>query len=59
MIGFYVGQLVTASRHIDASIYMIKKIDTENDRCFIVPIDGAYPGEWYSADALISLRQTY
>jgi hypothetical protein len=55
MIGFYLGQLVAISRHIDASVYMIKKIDTENNQCYIVPVDMSYPGEWYSYDALIPM----
>ncbi len=59
MIGCYLGQLVATSRHIHASIYMIKKIDTANNRCYIVPVDGAYPGEWYSTMALIPLSQTH
>ena len=55
MIGIYLGQNVKTSKHINATIYMVKKIDTENDRCYIIPLDGSYCGEWYSTNALIGI----
>ena len=55
MLGIFLGQLVKTSKHVNASIYMVKKIDTENNRCYIIPVDQSYCGEWYSTGALVGI----
>ena len=55
MLGIYLGQNVKTSKHVNATIYMVKKIDSENDRCYIIPVDNSYCGEWYSTGALIGM----
>ena len=48
----YLGQIVKTSQHRDATKYMIKRIDTEQEQVYLVPLDGSFDGQWYSSNAL-------
>lgn len=48
----YLGQLVKTSLHKNALVYMIKRIDTEQEQVYIVPLDSSFCGQWYSSNAL-------
>lgn len=48
----YLGELVRTSQHRDACTYMIKRIDTENERVYLAPMDQSFSGQWYSGNAL-------
>ena len=51
----YLGQLVKTSQHINATVYMIKRIDTDLEQVYLVPIDGSFGGQWYSSNALYNV----
>ena len=48
----YLGQLVKTSLHKNALVYMIKRIDTEQEQVYLVPMDMSFNGQWYSQNAL-------
>lgn len=48
----YLGQRVKTSQHKDATAYMIKRIDTQQELVYLVPLDGSFTGQWYSANAV-------
>ena len=52
----FLGQHVTSGMQVNASICIVKRIDTENDAAFIVPLEGGYGG-WYSISALFPVTQ--
>lgn len=52
----FLGQHVTGGMQINASICMVKRIDTENEAAFIVPLEGGHGG-WYSISALFPVTQ--
>ena len=52
----FLGQHVTSGMQINASICMVKRIDTENDAAFIVPLKGGHGG-WHSISALFPVTQ--
>lgn len=56
MLCCYPGQKVKTSHHVNATLYVVKKVDTLHDKCYIVPCDGSYCGEWYSSNALIPVK---
>ena len=46
------GHIVRTSQHRDASLYIVKRIDSETDKVYIVPLDESYCGEWVSGGGL-------
>ena len=53
MKNIYLGKLVKTSFHREATTYMIKRIDTEQEAAFLVPLAGG-PGGWYGFWILLS-----
>ena len=51
----YLGQRVVTSPHIDSEICIIKRIDTDNESVFVVPLNGTVGG-WYSVATIISIN---
>ena len=51
----YLGQRVVISPHIDSEICIIKRIDTDYEKVYIVPLNGTVGG-WYSVDTIISIN---
>jgi hypothetical protein len=51
----YLGQLVTTGMQIAATIYMVKKIDSDQEGAFLVPLDGGHGG-WYSFGSLFPVN---
>ena len=51
----YLGQRVVTSPHIDSEICIIKRIDTDNEAVFVVPLNGSVGG-WYSIATIISIN---
>jgi len=52
----YLGKRVVSSMHINAEICIIKRIDTEEQAVFIVPINGNIGG-WHSISCIYSTKQ--
>lgn len=52
MLNIFLGKHVKISRHIDASKFMVKKIDTNNEMVFIVPLSYDGLGFWFSGNAV-------
>ena len=52
----FLGQNVTSGMQINASICIVKRIDTENEAAFIVPLEGGHGG-WHSISALFPVTQ--
>ena len=52
MLYVYLGQLVKTSMHKDATVFMIKRIDSDTEQVYIVPMNGSFIGQWYSQNAL-------
>lgn len=48
----YLGQKVKTGQQINATVYIIKRIDTANEMVYLVPVDGSYCGEWCSSATL-------
>lgn len=53
MTNIYLGKLVKTSFHREATTFMIKRIDTEQEAAFLVPVAGGHGG-WYSFGVLLS-----
>lgn len=53
MTHVYLGQRVKTGMQINATVYMVKRIDTEQDVAYIIPLDGSFCGQWHSIGALI------
>ena len=51
------GDKVKTSHHINASHYMVKKIDTAQDIVYIIDLENKELGQWYSANALFLIVQ--
>ena len=51
----YLGQKVVSSPHIDSEICIIKRIDTDYEMVYIVPLNGSVGG-WYSVSTIISIN---
>tara|TARA_R110000822_G_scaffold49539_2_gene129820 strand:- start:1198 stop:1380 length:183 start_codon:yes stop_codon:yes gene_type:complete len=51
----YLGQRVVTSPHIESEICIIKRIDTDNEAVFVVPLNGSVGG-WYSVATIISIN---
>jgi hypothetical protein len=47
------GQHVKTARTLNCETSIVKRIDTENEAVFVVPLDGGYGG-WYSVSTIIS-----
>lgn len=52
----FLGQHVISGMQVNASICIVKRIDTENEAAFIVPLEGGHGG-WYSISALFPVSQ--
>lgn len=52
----FLGKHVSTGMQISATIGMVKRIDTENEAVFIVPLEGGHGG-WYSIGALFPVTQ--
>ena len=50
----FLGMRVKNSSHKDATVYMVKRIDTESEQFYIVPLDMSYCGEWVSGNGLFN-----
>jgi hypothetical protein len=50
------GQRVKTSQAINSDIGIIKRIDSENETVFIVPVTGAYAGGWYTISTIFSFN---
>jgi hypothetical protein len=46
------GHIVRTAQHKNASLYIIKRIDSDAEQVYIVPLDGSYCGEWVSGGGL-------
>ena len=46
------GDYVKTGQQINADVCIVKKIDSDNDMVYIVPVDGSYIGGWHSGNAL-------
>lgn len=46
------GHIVRTSQHRDASRYIVKRIDSDAEQVYIVPLDGSYCGEWTPGNVL-------
>ena len=51
----YLGQHVKTSQNLNCETSIIKKIDTENEAVFVVPLDGGHGG-WYTANTVKSIN---
>ena len=49
----FLGKRVVSSMHINAEVCIIKRINTENEAVFIVPINGNIGG-WHSIFCIYS-----
>lgn len=54
MVYVYLGQLVTTGMQISATIGMIKKIDSEEEMAYVIPLEGGHGG-WYSFGSLFNV----
>lgn len=54
MIYVYLGKLVTTGMQISATIGMIKKIDSEEEMAYVIPLEGGQ-GEWCSFGSLFDV----
>jgi len=50
------GDIVKTGFQLNAMHFMIKKLDTKQDMAYLVPLDGSFPGQWYSANALFFIK---
>lgn len=51
----YLGQKVKTGQQINATVYIIKRIDSANEMVYLVPLDGSYCGEWCSSNTLYNV----
>ena len=52
MFNIFLGRFVKISNHNEASKFIIKKIDTDNEMVFIVPLSYDGLGFWFSSNAV-------
>ena len=52
------GQHVKTSQHINGELCIIKRINTEENAVFVVPLEGGHGG-WYSVSTIITFWKPY
>ena len=46
------GHIVRTGQQKNASLYMVKRIDSDAEEVYLVPLDGSYCGGWVSGNTL-------